>query len=60
MSENKMDCRLGFIVDYTVVSNKPANPKPQNSCYRPETEEDFYKAVRLNDKRLAREEKVEK
>jgi len=56
MADNTVSCKLGFEVDYTIIATKLSNPKPKESCYRPENMEEFYKALRLNNKRKLREE----
>jgi hypothetical protein len=54
INPDSIACKLNFAITTTEVSGKVSNPKPDESCYKPTTELDYYKSIRLNNNRVAR------
>lgn len=47
MTDNSIECKLGFPVDFEVINKEAIKPKPMDRCYKPKTAGDFKKAKEL-------------
>lgn len=50
MTDNSIECKLGFPVDFEVINKEAIKPKPMDRCYKPKTAGDFKKAKELIEK----------